>query len=72
MAKNRTMAEKNRRVKIWGVRDNRDRQARDIISERFDPKFNFWDHKPYTTTGYRPRPIINSATAYSQGELQYV
>ena len=79
MAQNRTMQEKNRRVKQWAVQDNRDRQARDIISERFDPRFYAYGYKPYSITGrttsktvYRPRPVVHPVTEFAQGELQYV
>lgn len=80
MARNRTMQEKNARVKKWAVIDNRDRQGRDIISERFDPRFFAYGYKPYSVTSktagkaaaYRPRPIVRPVTEFAQGELQYV
>ena len=82
MAQNRTMQEKNRRVKQWAVQDNRDRQGRDIISERFDPRFFAYGYKPYSITSrtakksagavYRSRPIVHPVTEFAQGELQYV
>lgn len=81
MAQNRTMQEKNARVKKWAVIDNRDRQAGDIISERFDPRFFAYGYKPYSITSrtssksagaYRPRPVVHTVTEFAQGELQYV